>query len=141
MHDLIIKGGTVLTSQGPAVLDVQVREGRVIALAPDLSDPEAATIDAGECWVGPGFVDLHTHLREPGDEHKEDIASGSAAAAAGGYTAVVAMPNTTPAIDSGHMARFVTERGMAAGMVEVLPAGCLTAGRDGERLRLRRRSP
>ena len=73
--------------------------------------PTRDAVDVSGCWVGPGLVDLHTHLREPGQEWKEDIASGSAAAAAGGFTALVAMPNTDPPIDAGHLARYVAERG------------------------------
>jgi dihydroorotase len=91
-------------------------------------------IDVAGCWVGPGLVDLHAHLRQPGLEWKEDIASGSAAAAAGGFTALVAMPNTDPPIDSGHLARYVEERGRNAGLAEVVSAGCITLGRRGETL-------
>jgi dihydroorotase len=84
--------------------------------------------------VGPGLVDPHVHLREPGQEWKEDVESGSRAAAAGGFTAVVAMPNTDPPTDAGHLARFVAERGRQVGLVDVIPAGCVTAGRAGQRL-------
>jgi dihydroorotase len=135
--ELIISGGSVLTPDGMATVDVHVRDGIVAAVGSGLGSGAGdgiEIVDATGCLVGPGFVDLHTHLREPGHEHKEDIASGSAAAAAGGYTAVVAMPNTEPAIDSGHLARFVTDRGRTAGKVEVVTAGSLTEGRRGERL-------
>ena len=84
--------------------------------------------------MGPGLVDPHVHLREPGQEWKEDIESGSQAAAAGGFTAVVAMPNTDPPIDAGHLARFVAERGRQVGLVDVFSAGCVTTGRAGQRL-------
>ncbi len=131
MLDLIITGGEVLTEDGPAFTNVGVENGTVTAIGDNLGDA-AATIDADGAWVGPGFVDLHTHLREPGQEWKEDIGSGSAAAAAGGYTAIVAMPNTDPVIDSGHLARFVSDRGKQVGIVDVLPSGCLTMGRAGK---------
>lgn len=136
MADLLISGGLVLTEDGPVVGDVVVREGRVAAVADVGAVGEGAgnVVDASGCWVGPGLVDLHAHLREPGEEHKEDIASGSAAAAAGGFTAVVAMPNTEPAIDAGHLARYVADRGREVGLVEVVPAGAVSAGRRGERL-------
>lgn len=85
-------------------------------------------------WIGPGFVDIHTHLREPGQQYKEDIESGSQAAAAGGYTAMLAMPNTEPPIDSGHLVRYVLDRGRQVGLVDVAVAGCVTAERAGKRL-------
>jgi dihydroorotase len=91
MLDLIIRGGEVLTTDGPVLTDVGIKDGVVAALGDNLGDA-GATIDADGTWVGPGFVDLHAHLREPGQEWKEDIGSGSAAAAAGGYTAIVAIP-------------------------------------------------
>jgi dihydroorotase len=130
MLDLSIRSGLVLTTAGEARLDVGIRGGRVVALGTDLGEARAE-IDATGCWVGPGFVDLHTHLREPGQEWKEDIASGSAAASAGGYTAITAMPNTDPPVDAGHLARFVADRGREVGIVDVIPAGCLTMGRAG----------
>jgi dihydroorotase len=131
MLDLIIRGGEVLTTDGPVLTDVGIKDGVVAALGDNLGDA-GATIDADGTWVGPGFVDLHAHLREPGQEWKEDIGSGSAAAAAGGYTAIVAMPNTDPVIDSGHLARFVSDRGKQVGIVDVIPSGCLTMRREGK---------
>lgn len=133
MNDLLLRGGLVAGPDGEAVADVRVADGVVVEVGTDLpTHSEAEEIDCNGCWVGPGLVDVHAHLREPGDEHKEDVASGSAAAAAGGFTAVVAMPNTRPAIDAGHLARFVAERGRMAGLVDVLPAGALTLGREGK---------
>jgi dihydroorotase len=131
MHDLAITGGLVLTPDGPERVDVVIDDGVVSDVGPDLGDAHR-TIDATGAWVGPGLVDIHTHLREPGQEWKEDIESGSRAAAAGGYTAVVAMPNTDPAVDRGHVARHVAERGREVGLVDVVPAGALTVGRRGE---------
>ncbi len=129
--EVLIKGGTVLTPEGTVEADVLVGD-RIVAIGSDLT--AETVIDAAGCWVGPGLVDLHVHVREPGQEWKEDVASGSAAAAAGGFTAVLAMPNTDPAIDSGHLARFVADRGREAGLVDVIPVGALTLGRAGERL-------
>ncbi len=131
MHDLVITGGSVLTDDGVENVDVAIRSGSVVGIGTDLGEARTV-VDASGAWVGPGFVDLHAHLREPGAEWTEDIASGSAAAAAGGYTAIVAMPNTDPAIDAGHLARFVRDRGRQVGLVEVVPSGCLTLGRVGE---------
>lgn len=125
---MIISGGTVLTPQGPITGDVRIDGDRVVEVGGEIAGSDR--LDAAGCWVGPGFVDLHTHLREPGQEWKEDIESGRRAAAAGGFTTVVAMPNTDPPIDSGHVADHVWRRHG----VEVVPAGCLTLHRAGERL-------
>ena len=132
MNDMVLQGGLVLTPSGSQAADVAISEGKVVAVGEGLEGEQV--LDCRGAWVGPGFVDLHTHLREPGQEWKEDIDSGSAAAAAGGYTAVVAMPNTDPPIDSGHLARYVTDRGRGVGLVEVASAGCVTMSRSGERL-------
>jgi dihydroorotase len=131
MHDLILAGGAVLTADGIQQRDVAITAGAVVGVGNDLGEA-TRVIDCAGKWVGPGLVDIHTHLREPGQEWKEDIASGSAAAAAGGYTALIAMPNTDPPIDSGHLARFVVERGTEVGLVDVMSAGCITLGRKGE---------
>jgi dihydroorotase len=134
MTDLLLRGGLVFGPEGDFSADVRVRGAKVVAVAPGLEREAGDTeLDCRGCWVGPGFVDLHVHLREPGQEHKEDIASGSKAAAAGGFTAVVAMPNTVPAIDSGDLARYVERRGREVGLVDVFPAGTLSSGREGSR--------
>jgi len=91
-------------------------------------------LDGTGCYVSSGFVDLHTHLREPGKEEAETIESGSRAAALGGYTAVVAMPNTDPAQDNVATVRFVREQGVRANLCEVMPSGCITVGRLGAEL-------
>ena len=130
---ILIKGGTVLTPSGPVIADVGIEAGHIVAIGEVDADAEQV-IDATGCWVGPGLVDLHVHLREPGQEWKEDIASGSAAAAVGGFTAVVAMPNTVPAIDVGHRARFVAERGREVGLCDVVPSGALSLDRAGREL-------
>lgn len=134
MSDLIIRNGTVLTSDGPRDADVRIADGVVAEVAAGINRSSAGDIDATNSWVGPGFVDVHTHLREPGEEYKEDIASASAAAAAGGYTAVLAMPNTAPAIDTGHLARYVTDRGRDVGLVDVASSGCISVAREGRKL-------
>lgn len=128
---IAIHNARVLTPDGPLDTDLTLRDERVQSLTAGEAEIH---LDAGGALVGPGFVDLHCHLREPGFEWKEDIRSGARAAAAGGYTAVVAMPNTNPAIDSGHLARFVADRGREAGLVEVAPAGAITMGRAGDAL-------
>lgn len=131
--DLVLSGGLVLTPDGISTADVGITSGRIETIGSDLSDA-AETIDCTGAWVGPGFVDLHAHLREPGQEWKEDIASGCATAARGGYTALVSMPNTDPPIDSAPLARFVSEQARTTGIMHVVSAGCLTMGRAGERM-------
>lgn len=134
MADILLAGGLVMTPEGPVAADVRLAGERVTEVGPGLDRTGAEVADCAGCWVGPGLVDPHVHLREPGQEWKEDIESGSRAAAAGGFTAVVAMPNTDPPIDAGHLARFVADRGRRVGLVDVLPAGCVTARREGRHL-------
>lgn len=132
---VLLKNGHLVTATGIELADIALEGSRVSQIGPSLEGKDFDTVvDLHGAWVGPGFVDLHVHLREPGQEWKEDIATGSAAAAAGGYTTVVAMPNTDPAIDSGHVARYVADRGVQAGNCRVLPSGCITMGRAGEKL-------
>jgi len=130
-ESLVLKGGRVVEQAGERVADVVVSEGRIVAVGPDLSADRV--LDAGGCVVAPGLVDLHAHLRQPGQEEAETIETGSRCAALGGFTAVVAMPNTTPAIDSAAVVREVQELARAA-LCAVHPAGAITVGRAGERL-------
>ena len=123
----------MLTSEGVQNVDVAIADKFVVAIGEGLSEA-TRVVDCAGSWVGPGFVDIHTHLREPGQEWKEDIASGSAAAAAGGYTALVAMPNTIPAVDTRYVANTVTDHGRRVGLVDIASAGCLTLGRRGEQV-------
>ena len=113
------------------IADVLVADGVVQALGPGLEAHGAEVIDLEGALLGPGLVDLHTHLREPGREDEEDIASASAAAAAGGYTALCAMPNTDPVADSAAVVEKVWARGHSVGLVEVVPAGALSRGLRG----------
>lgn len=135
MSELTLKNAIVTTTAGtlPGNNSVVVTDGRIAAIGPNLAE-HGEVVDCAGMWVGPGFVDLHTHLREPGEEWKEDIESGSRAAAAGGFTAVVAMPNTDPPTDSGHLARYISDRGAEVGLVDVIPAGCITSARAGTKL-------
>ena len=134
--DLLIKGGEIVdvTTRG-ARADVLVRDGLIVDVAPRLDVPAGATVlDAEGCAVAPGLVDLQVHLREPGREESETIETGSRAAALGGCTAVVCMPNTDPPLDDATVAQSVLARGRAVGLCEVLPAGCITKGRNGREL-------
>ncbi len=119
---------------GTRVADVIVADGRVVDVGPDLVAPDGARVlDAGGCVVAPGLVDLHAHLRQPGREEAETVETGARAAALGGYTAVVAMPNTDPPLDTAAAVREVLELGLGA-MCQVKVAGAITQGRKGERL-------
>ena len=129
---LVIKQGRLVEAAGERVVDVAVEDGRIVEIGAALTGDRS--LDASGCVVSPGFVDLHTHLREPGREEAETIETGSRAAALGGFTAVVAMPNTEPAQDSVAVVDFVRAQGERAGLCEVVPAGCITIGRAGEQL-------
>jgi dihydroorotase len=132
--DLVIRGGTVVGESGELRADVLVRGTGVVAVADGIDvSPRALVLDAGGCVVAPGLVDLHTHLREPGGEIAETIDTGTRAAALGGYTAVVAMPNTEPALDHPSAVRDVLALGRTA-LAEVAVAAAITVGRRGERL-------
>lgn len=127
----VIKGGRIVDATGDRSGDVVIADGRIVAVGPDLSADEV--LDASGCIVAPGLVDLHSHLREPGQEEAETIETGARGAALGGFTAVVAMPNTTPAIDSAAVVRDVLELGATA-PCDVFTSGAITVGRQGEQL-------
>jgi dihydroorotase len=129
-----IRGGRVLDPAGELDerLDVVIEEGRIAAVGGDLAPTGAERIDAEGCWVVPGFVDLHTHLREPGQEYKEDIASGGRAAAAGGFTAVACMANTNPVNDDPAVTDFMLDRARQDAPVRVYPVAAATRGLRGE---------
>jgi dihydroorotase len=131
---VVIRGGAVVDGTGVRRADVCVEAGVVSAVSPDLDVPKGATVlDAGDCYVMPGLVDLHAHLRQPGREEAETIETGARAAALGGYTAVVAMPNTEPPIDSAGVAREVLALGRTV-PAEIAVAGAITVGRAGAQL-------
>ncbi len=133
-HALVIRGGEVVDHRGRRRADVAIRAGAVTAVEPSIdAGPGVEVLDASGCIVAPGLVDLHTHLREPGGEAAETVETGSRAAARGGYTAVVAMPNTDPPIDSAAVARQVLELGRPA-LCDVAVAGAITVGRAGAQL-------
>ena len=135
MHDeLVIRGGRVIDETGERVADVAVRDGVIADVAPGLDAPAGARVlDAEGCVVAPGLVDIQVHFREPGREEAETIETGARAAALGGFTAVVAMPNTTPPLDDAKVVAAVLERGRQASCL-VTFAGCITQGRAGHEL-------
>lgn len=130
----LIKNGSVLTPEGSSRIDLLIADGVVAELGRDLPAEGACVIDAAGCWVTPGFVDLHCHLREPGEEHKEDIASGTAAAAKGGFTLVCCMANTNPVNDNAVVTEFIKNKAKLAGPVRVCPIAAVTKGLRGEEL-------
>ena len=129
--EIVIRGGEVVDATGRRRADVRVRNGLVVEVGEGLDGRRI--LDADGCVVAPGLVDLHTHLREPGQEEAETVETGARAAALGGYTAIVAMPNTSPAIDTAGVVRQVLEAG-ARSCCDVRVAGAITVGRAGEQL-------
>ncbi|MBI4574991.1 MAG: dihydroorotase [Planctomycetes bacterium] len=135
MTRLVVRGGRVIDpAEGlDRVADVLIEDGRVRGVGP-AGTPADQVIDARGRWVVPGLIDMHVHLREPGQEEVETIASGCEAAVRGGFTTVVAMPNTDPAVDSEASAEFVILQAARAARARVLPVGAITKGRRGEEL-------
>jgi dihydroorotase len=136
MARICIRGGHVLD---PATgrdepSDVLLEDGVVAAVGPGLEARGAESVDASGCWVAPGFVDLHTHLREPGQEYKEDLASGGRAAVAGGFTTVACMANTDPVNDDPSVTEFILDRGRRDSPARVLPIAAATQGLRGEEM-------
>jgi dihydroorotase len=115
-------------------VDLLLRDGRIAEIGERVDPGDAEVLDAGGLIALPGLVDLHVHLREPGREDAETIATGSAAAALGGFTAVFAMPNTDPVADEPIVVEHIRRRGEQAGLTDVHPVGAVTSGRAGERL-------
>ena len=128
---IVIKGGRIVDATGERAADVVVVDGRIAAVGADLSGDR--TLDAAGCIVAPGLVDIHTHLREPGKEEAETVETGARGAALGGYTAILAMPNTTPTLDSAAVVQQVLDLGRTA-PCDVYTSGAITVGRAGEQL-------
>lgn len=132
-----IKGGKIFDTAGGTVQtgDIQVTDGIISGVYPGGDKGrDGETIDAQGLWVLPGLIDMHVHLRDPGYEYKEDIASGSHAAAAGGVTTVVCMPNTDPVNDNPSVTRYIIEKAKAEAVIRILPAGALTKDLKGVEL-------
>lgn len=132
---LLIRGGRVVDpAQGvDDRLDLLIQDGKILRLGRDLAAPDAQILNAGGLTAAPGLVDIHVHLREPGFEAKETVSTGCAAAARGGVTTLVAMPNTRPAADCPEIVRLVRDKA-APTRINVLPAGAVTLGQKGEQL-------
>ncbi len=134
---VLLRGGRVIdpSSDLDGVADVLLIDGRVAAVGRGVGAPDGADVRDVAGLIGcPGLIDVHVHLREPGGEHKETIASGARAAVAGGFTAVCAMPNTDPPIDNPAAVGFVLAEGLRAAAARVYPVGAVSVGQRGERL-------
>ncbi len=133
---ILLKNGRFVdpVSETVTPLDVLVEAGRIAAMAPSLPSEGHTVTDLSGCFLCPGLVDMHVHFRDPGLTYKEDIASGSAAAAAGGFTDVACMPNTKPVLDTPELMEYVITKGKAAGLCHVHPIGAVTLGQAGAEL-------
>ncbi len=134
MTSIAIRGGEVVDASGARRADVYVTDGRIVAVVTNGAAASAdVVLDAGGCIVSPGLVDLHSHLRQPGNEEAETVETGARAAALGGFTCILAMPNTTPAIDSAGVAREVLDLGRGT-CCDVRTSASITVGRGGTQL-------
>jgi dihydroorotase len=138
MPDILLRGGRVVdpVREFDAQADVLLSDGRIARIERGLAAPgkDTKVVEVKDCWVVPGLVDLHVHLREPGQEYKENIETGTAAAAAGGFSAVCCMPNTNPPNDTRAVTDLIVQRARDKGVVRVYPIGCITQGQKGETL-------
>jgi len=136
MPALLIKNGRVIdpASGHDGIADVWIENGVVKGVGPGLTAHGASVFDATDLIVSPGFIDMHVHLREPGFEHAETIESGSRAAAAGGFTSICPMPNTSPVNDSATVTSYIVEKARRHAIVNVFPIGAITKGSTGEEL-------
>lgn len=134
MKKLLIKGGTAVLPEGCVACDLLLEGGKIARIGTGLSAAGADVLDAAGLHVFPGLIDMHVHLREPGYEYKEDIASGSAAAVRGGFTQVCCMPNTDPVCDNATVVSYIVRRGKEVGLCKVRPIGAMTVGEKGEQL-------
>ena len=137
MNDLLITGGRVIDpSRGTdGVADVYVADGKIEAVGHHIPVADGVRrIDASGKVVAPGFIDLHVHLREPGQEQVDTIASGALAAVAGGFTGICAMPDTDPVVDNQAAVGFVIRQSIRAGKARVYPIGCISLGQRGQKL-------
>lgn len=133
---LLIQNGTVVNpGDGTEIkADVLVEDGKIKKVAPMQKVKADRVIDAADCYVMPGFIDMHVHLRDPGMEHKETVETGAQAAARGGFTTIVAMPNTKPVVDNSDVVNYVHNKAKDMRLVHILQAGAVTRGQRGEEL-------
>ena len=134
MSKVLIRGGRLLdpSIDHDAVADLLIEDGRVVEVGPDLHADNAEVVEAGGKWVAPGFVDLHVHLREPGQEYKEDLASGGRAAVAGGFTSICCMANTEPVNDDPAVTKYILDRAAKDSPARIFPIAAATRRLAGE---------
>ncbi|MDD2447718.1 MAG: dihydroorotase [Tissierellia bacterium] len=132
--ELLIKNGRILdpSTNLDFIGDIYIKNGIIEEIGQDLQYSAEKLIDAKGLWVTPGLIDVHVHLREPGQEYKEDIESGSRSAAKGGFTTICCMPNTKPVVDNEVVVEYINMKAKKAGLVNVLPIGAITKGQEGE---------
>lgn len=133
---ILLKNGTVINPETKSALlsDLLIEDGKIVACAPSIPAEAHRVIDCTGLMVAPGLVDMHVHLRDPGLTYKEDIATGTAAAAAGGFTAVACMPNTKPAIDTPDTITYIQNKARETGSCRVYPIGAVTMEQKGQTL-------
>lgn len=134
MKKILIRGGTAVFTEQTKNCDILIEGNRIAKIAERIDDEKAEIIDAAGLHVFPALIDMHVHLREPGFEYKEDIASGSAAAVRGGFSQVCCMPNTSPVCDNAAIVRYIVERSKEVNLAKVRPIGSITVGEKGEQL-------
>ena len=134
MSNILIKNGTVVLADGCAACDLYLKDGKIVRMAKAVQEKADRVIDATGLYVFPGLIDMHVHLREPGFEYKEDIASGSAAAVRGGFTQICCMPNTQPVCDNAAVVGYIVAKAKEVGLCKVRPIGAITKGSQGEQL-------
>ena len=135
--DILIKNGRVLdpADSTDAILDIYIEKGKIKAIGPNLqANHSVKIINATNMWVTPGLIDMHTHLRDPGWPHKETIATGTAAAAAGGFTTICPMANTNPVTDSAATVEYILSTAKKEGLVHIVPIGSATIGLEGQEI-------
>lgn len=133
---ILIKHGRVINPSAnlDEITDVLIQDGKIEKIEREIKETVDKEIDAEGCWVTPGFIDVHVHLRDPGYEYKETIATGTRSAAMGGFTTICCMPNTDPVIDSEILVEYIKMKAKRDGVVHVLPIGAITKGQKGEEL-------
>jgi len=135
MKKFVIRGARVFdpSENLDGVFDILVENGRISSIGKEIKG-ESNVIEASGLYLFPGFIDIHSHLREPGEEYKEDLESGARAALKGGYTTILAMPNTNPPIDNQELVSYIKKRSEEISLCDILPVGTITKGRKGEEL-------